>query len=104
MESSWIRLCLVRTVTKFSRDGNVVEYRQEAIPESKYHTQLKAAEGTDESAENIATSSIRYWSDYSLVDLHPRSLQRLPDVPEWEDVNGDWVGGGEAFTKFDEVS
>ncbi|KAI0339177.1 tubulin nucleotide-binding domain-like protein [Trametopsis cervina] len=82
---------------------NVVQYRQDPIPLSQYHAQIEAGESTP-NEQNKATEprKIRYWSDYSLVYYHPRSLQRLPDVPEWEEAEGDWISNGELFNKYDD--
>ena len=48
-------------------------------------------------------SETRYWSDYDRVYYHPRSLQRLPDIPDYENAEGDWQGSLETFTKFNDV-
>lgn len=88
------------------RDGDVVEYRQEPIPDSKFHAELEAqAEGASPPAEtSVQEEKFRYWSDYSMVYYHPRSLQRLPDPPDWEDSEGEWGSGGEMFERQEEVS
>ncbi|KAI0717734.1 tubulin nucleotide-binding domain-like protein [Cerioporus squamosus] len=78
--------------------GDVVEYRQDPIPRSRYHTRLDEGEPDDET-EGVkdATSQIRFWSDYSRVYLHPRSLQKLPDLAEWEATDGDWNTSRDTF-------
>lgn len=91
------------------RGGATVEYRSEPIPRSEYHAKLdedEADNAVDKAKEDIQVSEagVRYWSDYSRVFFHRRTIQRLPDVPEWEDVEGDWVNGAETFEKYDEVS
>ena len=88
------------------RDGDVVEYRQDPIPDSKFHAELEAqAEGASPPADtSVREEKFRYWSDYSMVYYHPRSLQRLPDPPDWEDSEGEWGSGGEMFERQDEVS
>lgn len=101
------------TLSSSDRSGPTVEYRQEAISTSDYHAKLEAeAQKTKDEASNsnvnehanVDESRIRYWSDYSRVFFHHRSMHRLPDVPEWEDVEGDWKKSSETFEKYDEVS
>lgn len=36
--------------------------------------------------------------------LHPRTTQRIPNVPEYENHDGDWVLGRDTFKRYDEVS
>ncbi|EMD35050.1 hypothetical protein CERSUDRAFT_107070 [Gelatoporia subvermispora B] len=78
--------------------GDVLEYRQAPIPKSKYHVRLE--EGAPDTAAPPA-SDIRCWSDYSRVDFHPRSLQKLPDHADWESLEGDWNAGREEFAHHD---
>ena len=89
------------------RDGAVVEYRQDPIPKSEYHTRLDAGELEDNTAdqEPPATGStrVRFWSDYSRVFLHPRTTQKLPDLPDWEAADGDWNKSSETFRQHDSV-
>jgi hypothetical protein len=82
-----------------------VEYRQERISQSQFHEELEAAlvEGGDSGIKTNNINVVRYWSDYSLVEYHPRSIHRLPDAPEWEDPCGDWSNSGETFNRYDEV-
>ena len=89
------------------RSGETVEYRRDPIVRSDYHAQLdkevsgrSPAEGED---VHVKEDKVRYWSDYSRLFFHPRSLHRLPDPPDWEDTDGDWVAGTEMFQKYDEV-
>ena len=89
----------------------MVEYRSEPISRSDYHTQLDAQEqdgahtaSDEEEALTVEESKIRYWSDYSRVFFHPRSIHRLPDLPEWGDMDGDWAAGVETWQKYDDVS
>lgn len=91
----------------------MVEYRQERIPESDYHKALNAEEGEQENphaetgeqshAADTLKGNVRYWSDFSRVDFHPRSLQKLPDLPEWKSSAGDWNLGKEIFKQHDKV-
>ncbi|KAI0085539.1 Misato segment II tubulin-like domain-containing protein [Irpex rosettiformis] len=93
-----------------SWEGDVVEYRQDPIPPSQFHKDLEEEEqkeGRDDgphSTEKASTrrEKIRYWSDYTMVYYHPRSLQRLPDLPDWDDSEGDWGSGEEMFERHDE--
>ncbi|OCH91306.1 mtDNA inheritance protein Dml1 [Obba rivulosa] len=82
-------------------NGNVVEYRQDSIPKSSYHTHLEEETAYPEASAPVKTSNIRYWSDYSRVYFHPRSLQKLPDHADWESLEGDWNAGREEFARHD---
>jgi len=48
----------------------------------------------------VDESTIRYWSDYNRVDYHPRSIQKLPDLLDWDLGMGDWAAGKEEFDKY----
>jgi len=47
---------------------------------------------------------IRYWSDFNRVYYLPRSLQKLPDPPEWESTDPGWIQGQEMFARHNEVN
>ncbi|EGO28775.1 hypothetical protein SERLADRAFT_434675 [Serpula lacrymans var. lacrymans S7.9] len=85
-------------------DGNTVEYKQEPVSKSEYHTHLEEmSEDTTEDAVGETTdASIRYWSDFNRVFFSPRTVQMLPDVADWETTTGDWSVGQETFRRFDE--
>ncbi|KZT69422.1 tubulin nucleotide-binding domain-like protein [Daedalea quercina L-15889] len=93
----------------FCRSGGVVEYRQEPIPPSDYHTLLEHEAADDRHTANnddklkvgpqAADPDVRFWSDYSRVFLHPRSSQRLPDTPDWESTEGNWLWSKETFER-----
>jgi hypothetical protein len=89
------------------RNGETVEYRRDPIARSDYHARLDSdvVDGSKDDTEDIrvAEPKVRYWSDYSRVFFHHRSINRLPDLPDWEDTEGDWVAGAELFQKYDEV-
>nr|VWO95844.1 Lon protease (EC (ATP-dependent protease La) [Ganoderma boninense] len=87
-------------------DGGVVEYRQDPIPKSEYHTRLETGEleldaaSEDPSTSTTGLSRVRFWSDYSRVFLHPRTPQRLPDLADWDAIDGDWNKSKEGFQKY----
>ncbi|KAF2011099.1 tubulin nucleotide-binding domain-like protein [Aaosphaeria arxii CBS 175.79] len=56
-----------------------VIHRSEPIPESTYQTNLSA----DLPAPTLTPETVKYWSDYTRVFYHPKSLQQLSDF----DVN-----------------
>ena len=97
-----------------TRDGAVDEIRQDRIPDIAYQTRLDeevdedpAEAPPDHEKSFIAppprASEIRYWSDYNRVYYLPRSLQKLPDLAEWEAADGDWQGGKETFFRYNLV-
>jgi hypothetical protein len=73
--------------------------RTQAIPQSTYQEHLDA--GLDPPA--LSTSSVRYWSDYSRVFYHPKSIAQLSEF----DVNDklmpfeQWDVGMELFEKLE---
>ena len=99
------------TTDFMGRDADVVEYRQDPIPKSEYQNRLdegEAEDGEDDTEEKkerstIETGQIRYWSDYSRVYLHPRSMQRLPDLADWETADGDWNTSRESFRQHEQA-
>ncbi|PCH42910.1 tubulin nucleotide-binding domain-like protein [Wolfiporia cocos MD-104 SS10] len=87
--------------------GSVDEYRQDRIRKSSYHAHLDDADSTpqvDKPESVPSQAAVRYWSDYSRTFFHPRSLQRLPDLAEWENPEGDWNQGRETFERHDHAS
>lgn len=108
LEESW----LVRHCTSFHvlilvvRPGDVVEYHQDNIPKSQYHTDLENEsfeKETDEEKPTIKDSCVRYWSDYSRAYYHPRSIHKLSDNADWESLDGNWTAGKETFTRYNQV-
>ena len=51
----------------------------------------------------IDNADIRYWSDFTRIYYLPRSLQKLPDSPEWGSTDLGWIQGHEMFTRHNEV-
>lgn len=85
-----------------------MEYRQDPIPPSQFHVDLDAETDGDDVPSVAESTSVhkqqfRYWSDYGMAYYHPRSMQRLPDLPEWEDSDGDWGNGRDMFERHNEV-
>ena len=96
--------------TIHGRDGNVVEYKRGPVGKSRYHEQLEEEllfaslnkpelDPTQPDPFVVEESTVRHWSDYNRVDYHPRSIQKLPDLPDWDLGVGDWVTGKETFDK-----
>ncbi|KAG6907553.1 hypothetical protein DXG01_008539 [Tephrocybe rancida] len=71
------------------RNGQVSEYRQDRISKSAYHSSLDKPddreEDTTEDSEH-SQENIRYWSDFNRVYYVPRTVQKIPDPAEWENV------------------
>ncbi|KII83792.1 hypothetical protein PLICRDRAFT_119052 [Plicaturopsis crispa FD-325 SS-3] len=87
-----------------SPNGDVVEYRQDPVPKSKYQDRMddEGAGDSENTEADDADPDIRFWSDFNRVYYIPRTVQRLADVPEWEDVEGNWAHGQEIFQRYDE--
>ena len=94
------------------RDGRAVEYKQALVDKSRYHEQLEeenfltSPNNPDPDPDPVQLdsfvvdeSTIRYWSDFNRVDYHPWSIQKLPDLSDWDSGMGDWVAGKETFDK-----
>lgn len=77
--------------------GKIVEYRQDLIAKSAYQSHLEA--GSTLSKEIPSVGDIRYWSDFDRVYYLPRSLQKMPDPPEWESTDLGWIQGHEMFKR-----
>ena len=102
------QLCKSPETEENFREGSVAEHRQDSISKSDYHARLDENElEPEEDDENacLVTSAheMRYWSDYSRVYFHPRSLQRLPDPADWEAQEGDWIKSRETFLNHETV-
>ncbi|KAI0759132.1 tubulin nucleotide-binding domain-like protein [Fomes fomentarius] len=83
--------------------GGVVEHRQDPVVRIEYQRRLEEGEPREDNkgdAEHTTeASNIRFWSDYNRVYFHPRTLQKLPDLADWETPNGDWSATRETFLK-----
>ncbi|KAJ6554978.1 Misato segment II tubulin-like domain-containing protein [Mycena vulgaris] len=82
---------------------NPVEHKQEPVRKSHYQTDMEELDldaGATSSADQLA--DVRYWSDFNRVYYVPRTVQKVPDIPEWEDAEGNWAAGSDRFTRFDE--
>lgn len=91
-------------IRTYHRDNEIAEYRQDRIPNGEFQTVL--AEGlTEEGAVHLADldAEVRYWSDFNRVSFIPRTIQRLPDSPDWENTDGDWNVGKELFARYNAV-
>lgn len=97
-----------KSPTNHTRDGSVAEYKQDPVDKSRYQEQLEEEllftspgdpEPTQPDPFVVDESTVRYWSDYNRVDYHPRSIQKLPDLPDWGLGTEDWVTGKETFEK-----
>jgi hypothetical protein len=89
------------------RDGGVAEYKQDLVEKSRYHVQLEKISASSNSPHPeqldsfvVDESTVRYWSDFNLVAYHPRSIQKLPDLFDWNLGIGNWVAGKETFDRY----
>lgn len=80
-------------------DGREILQQQDRIPQSDYHKSLD--QGLP--APQLTSETVRYWSDFSRVFYHPRSIIQLNDY----ELNSrtmpfeDWTVGEELFTDLD---
>jgi hypothetical protein len=49
-------------------------------------------------------SQIRSWPDFTRVYYTPRTVQKLPDAAEYENIEGDWQRGQEEFSRYNQAS
>jgi hypothetical protein len=56
-------------------------------------------EGLSTPEEDEDEENVRYWSDFNRVYYDKRSLQRLPDVPDWINPSGDWSASKQIFER-----
>ena len=104
------------TTHPYHRNGTTVEYRQDPIPKGDYQRQLEDEsyeESDDEHDKELVKGInfpiqtdrvVRYWSDYNRVYYVPRSIQQLPELPDWEVHEGNWSYGRETFERYVSVS
>lgn len=92
------------------RNGGIVECRQDPIPKSAYQSHIEAGSTLSEESPYDScprviqgAGDIRYWSDFGRVYYLPRSLQKLPDPPEWKSTDIGWNQGHEMFARHNEV-
>jgi len=100
-------------LTRHTRGGELIEYRQEKIAKSRYQILLDESDELETAPRQITTTSaedqnqgigeIRYWSDFSRLYYLPKSLQRIPDPADWETTNPNWTEGQEFFARYNEV-
>jgi len=75
------------------------------VPKSAYQSHMEAESTLSEETHNSSprllqgAGDIRYWSDFDRVYYLPRSVQKLPDPPEWKSTNLGWIQGHEMFTR-----
>jgi hypothetical protein len=101
------RVTPTANLTNCGREGGVAEYKQDLLEKSRYQAQFEEfllassnRPDSDPIQPVVDESAVRYWSDYNQVDYHPRSLQKLPDLFDWESGTGDWVAGKETFDRY----
>ncbi|TDL26926.1 tubulin nucleotide-binding domain-like protein [Rickenella mellea] len=81
-------------------NGAVNEFRQDPITKSAYQLQLEEGESTI--IENsLKRRTARFWSDYNRVFYAPRSIQQVPDLPDWDAGHSDWSFGQSIFKAYD---
>ena len=90
--------------SKNRRSGAISEHRQEAIPKSEYQKRLDNGEdGAEDYLGKTTSAKMRFWSDFNRMYYIPRSIQQVPDLPEWEACKGNWNHGKSVFERYNTV-
>ncbi|KAJ7505868.1 Misato segment II tubulin-like domain-containing protein [Mycena galericulata] len=80
-----------------------IEFKQDPIRKSHYQIDMEKMDGDEQDTlSDVQLQDVRYWSDFNRLFYVPRTVQKLPDIPEWEDAEGNWTAGQQTFTRFDE--
>ncbi|KAF7317370.1 hypothetical protein HMN09_00473300 [Mycena chlorophos] len=86
--------------------NNTVAYRQNPIAPSRYQTEMDLEESSsgNTAASHPQIGDVRFWSDFNRMYYLPRTVQKVPDVAEWEIEHGaaNWALGHETFLRYDE--
>ncbi|KAJ7205182.1 mtDNA inheritance protein Dml1 [Mycena pura] len=86
-----------------SRSGETVEHLQEPVRRSQYQIDMEELDVEDREVSSTAQlEDIFFWSDFNRLYYLPRTVQKIPDKSEWEDVEGNWAVGHETFARYDE--
>lgn len=99
----------ILSLTSWSRNGDVMEYRQDRIPESQYYSHIgspldqKWSDRPGDADVPQTGEDIRYWSDFSRVYYLPRTIQTIPDHGHRASTEGDWNMGQDEFFRYNEV-
>ncbi|KAF9494734.1 tubulin nucleotide-binding domain-like protein [Pleurotus eryngii] len=95
-------------------DGDILAYKQEPIsstqptkhdaprvgssPEARINNEVEdTQDGLKESLSKVSS-----WSDFARVSYIPRSIQKIPDSPDGDHLNGNWGVGRKAFLQYNE--
>lgn len=95
-------------------DGDILAYKQKPIsstqptkhdapivrssPEARIDNEVEdALDGLKESL-----SKVSFWSDFARVSYVPRSIQKIPESPDWDHLNGNWEVGRRTFFQYNE--
>lgn len=46
---------------------------------------------------------IQFWSDFDMMYYHPRTIQKINTMPDWEQGRGDWNWGKDLYKEYDRV-
>ncbi|KAF7312978.1 hypothetical protein MKEN_00982500 [Mycena kentingensis (nom. inval.)] len=88
-------------------ENTVSKFAQERITKSQYQTNMEEFEPDGVNAEEMSHMAqlrdVRFWSDFNRVYYVPRTVQKLPDLPEWDDGDGNWGASAERFRRYDEA-
>ncbi|KAJ3806431.1 Misato segment II tubulin-like domain-containing protein [Lentinula aff. lateritia] len=82
--------------------GEIAEYEHVPIEPHAYQTHLLQSDREPTFSALNSVHGIRYWSDFNRVFYIPRTIQMLPDVPDWQQSEGDWALGQESFQRYNE--
>ncbi|KAF4568599.1 hypothetical protein EYR36_010611 [Pleurotus pulmonarius] len=95
-------------------DGDILAYKQEPIssaqptnydapgvrssPEARIDNEVgDGSDGLEEPPPKVS-----FWPDFARVSYIPRSIQKIPDSPGWDHLNGNWEVGRKTFFQYNE--
>ncbi|KAJ8522249.1 hypothetical protein ONZ45_g1153 [Pleurotus djamor] len=102
-------------------DGEVVTYGEESTLTSPptgahmvSHGEAKDSNTSDVSSDNeihndrggektkasASDPSVLFWSDFARVSYIPRTIHKVPEVSDWDKIDGDWILGRDTYAQY----
>lgn len=95
----WKHVFCGLTKHRYDRRGQTITHRQPSIPTNDYQQHLN--QGLD--PPQLSLDNVRFWSDYSRVFYHPRSIVQIyeTELDSGHRSFDQWKQGGELFTSLE---